>query len=254
MAAVMTFKRYELKYLMDEEQAEAVQRALDSRMVPDRYPHSSVRSLYYDTDSFLLARRSIEKPLYKEKLRLRSYGKPEAGGSIFVELKKKYDSVVYKRRLEMPLGDALEWLSSPCADGPDTQIANEIGFLRTRYPGIHPAMMLTYDRDAYRSADGDDLRITVDRNILARLDGLDLASEPGGRRVLPEGYTLMEIKTMNGYPGWLGALLSESGLFRSPFTKYGNAYKEMVLGKDPEEFAALRIHPAAGSRAGGALS
>ncbi len=245
MAATMVFKRRELKYLMDGDQAETVRKALEERMVPDRYPRSSVRSLYYDTDSFLLARRSIERPLYKEKLRLRSYGKPADDGEIFVELKKKYDSVVYKRRLSMPLDEALEWLSSPDSEGPDTQIGNEIGFLRTRYPGLHPAMMLTYDREAYRSADGGDLRITVDSNILAGLDGLDLTSEPHGHKVLPPGYTLMEIKTMDGYPEWLNAVLSGSRLYRSSFTKYGNAYKELVLKKVPEEFAALRLRPEA---------
>ena len=239
METKMVFKRYELKYLMDRDQMEAVYRALKEHMVLDAYGHSSIRNIYLDTDDFLLARRSISKPMYKEKLRFRSYGAPEADGKVFVELKKKYDSVVYKRRVNMPLDKAMEWFTTDTDDFPDTQIGHEIDFLRQRYPGIKPKMLLTYEREAYYAKDGSDLRITIDSNILARLDDVDLTSEPGGHSVLPEGYTLMEIKTMYGYPKWLTTVLNENRLYKSSFTKYGNAYKEMVLGKVPEDLRCL---------------
>ena len=232
------FKRYELKYLMDEDQACAVRGALEEHMGQDRYGRSAIRNIYFDTPDYILARRSIEGPLYKEKLRLRSYGTPSDSDDVFVELKKKYDSVVYKRRLSMTLGDAMDWL---CGDGtgPDTQIGEEIGYMRIRYPGIRPAMFLSYDREAFCGDGCRDLRITVDSNILARTDDVDLASPGGGHPVLPEGYTLMEIKTMYGYPGWLTDVLNSSRLYRSGFSKYGNAYKEMILRKVPEEFMRL---------------
>ena len=231
------FKRHELKYLMDSEQAEAVQEALEEHLVPDRYWRSTVRNVYYDIPDYLLARRSIERPMYKEKLRLRSYGAVSDDDEVFVELKKKYDSVVYKRRLAMGLSDAEAWLRGDAA-GPGTQIGEEIGFMTVRYPGIRPAMLLSYEREAHRSEDGD-LRITIDRDILARTEDVRLSSDLGGSPVLPEGYTLMEVKTMYGYPGWLTSLLCAERLYKSSFTKYGNAYKEMVLGKMPEEFFGL---------------
>ena len=103
METKMTFRRYELKYLMDSEQQRSVQKALKEHMSPDRFSHSSIRNIYLDTEDFLLARRSIEKPLYKEKLRFRSYGAAGPDDNVYVELKKKYDGVVYKRRLSMPL-------------------------------------------------------------------------------------------------------------------------------------------------------
>ncbi len=238
MASKMVFKRYELKYLMDEGQTKAVYDALKEYMVLDKYGHSSIRNIYFDTDDFLLARRSISKPLYKEKLRIRSYGKAETDSEVFVELKKKYEKVVYKRRLTMPLDQAMEWFT-PEGKRPDTQIGEEIDFMRERYPGIRPAMLLTYEREAYYAKDGSDLRITIDSNILARTEDIDLTSETGGFAVLPEGYTLMEIKTLYGYPPWLTSVLSGNRLYKSSFSKYGNAYKEMVLGRNPEEFARI---------------
>ena len=230
------FKRYELKYLMDEGQTLAVRDALEEHMRTDRYARSTIRNVYFDTPDFLLARRSIAKPVYKEKLRFRSYGSPSEDDDVFVELKKKYDSVVYKRRLTMPLGDAMEWLCG-CGQGPESQIGEEIGYMKVRYPDIRPAMYLSYDREAH-CTDGD-LRITLDSNILARTEGVDLTMPAGGHPVLPEGYTLMEIKTMYGYPEWLTRLLSSNRLYKTSFSKYGNAYKEIVLRKVPEEFVRL---------------
>ena len=232
------FKRYELKYLMDEEQASAVYDALNEHMRLDRYGRSTIRNIYFDTPDYLLARRSIARPVYKEKLRIRSYGSPSESDDVFVELKKKYDSVVYKRRLTMPLREAMDWFCGEGA-GPDSQIGEEIGYMKVRYPGIRPAMYLSYDRDAYCAGSCADLRITIDSNILARTDDIDLTSAPGGHPVLPEGYILMEIKTMYGYPEWLTDVLSSNRLYKSRFSKYGNAYKEMILRKMPEEFVRI---------------
>ena len=235
MSEGFIFRRYELKYLLDECQTSALYEALKEHMSADRYGPSSIRNMYFDTPDYLLARRSISRPLYKEKLRFRSYGRPSGDDEIFVELKKKYDSVVYKRRLSMRLDDAMDWF---CGEGerPHTQIGDEIDYMRVRYPGIRPAMFLSYDREAYCTKDCRDLRITVDRNILARMEDIDLTSETYGHPILPDGYTLMEIKTMFGYPQWLTSLLSSNGICKTRFSKYGNAYKEMVLGKMPEEY------------------
>lgn len=240
MSTNMVFKRHELKYLMDAEQTKAVYEALGEHMVLDRYGHSTIRNIYLDTDSYLLARRSIEKPLYKEKLRFRSYGRPEPDGKVFVELKKKYKSVVYKRRLTMPLDKAMAWFTSDTEDFPHTQIGEEIDFLRHRYTGIGPAMLLTYEREAYYAKDGGDLRITMDSNILVRLQDIRLDSEIGGHSVLPEGYMLMEVKTMYGYPEWLLEVLEQNRLYKTSFSKYGSAYKQIVIGRTPETYAGVQ--------------
>ena len=237
---VTVFKRRELKYLLDRDQLAAVMDALDEYMSPDRFHRTSVRNVYFDTENFLLARRSIDKPLYKEKLRFRSYGRPSEGDDIFVELKKKYDSVVYKRRLTMPLSDAMDWFLTEDGKGPDTQIGREIGFLKERYPGIRPAMLLCYEREAYCAKDGGDLRITIDSDVTAGTDDTDLCRGNGTFRVLPDGYTLMEVKSMYGYPWWLVSVLGENGIYKTSFSKYGNAYKRMILDSTPEEYLCLR--------------
>ncbi len=251
MAVKTVFKRYELKYLMNEAQTKAVYDALAEHMVLDKYGHSSIRNIYFDTDDFLLARRSISKPLYKEKLRFRSYGKAENDSIVFVELKKKYKKVVYKRRLTMPLCEAMDWFTKEDGKAPETQIGEEIDFMRYRYPGLRPAMLLTYEREAYYAKDGSDLRITIDSNILARLDNIDLTADVGGHAVLPEGYTLMEIKTLYGYPPWLTSVLSGNQLYKSSFTKYGNAYKQMVVKRLPEDFYRIPTGAATVVGAGG---
>lgn len=246
----MVFKRHELKYLMDTEQTKAVYKALGEHMVLDKYGHSSIRNIYFDTDDFLLIRRSIEKPPYKEKLRFRSYGRPESDGEIFVELKKKYKSIVYKRRLTMPLDKAMAWFTTDTEEFPHTQIGDEIDYLRYRYKGIRPAMLLTYEREAYYAKDGSDLRITIDSNILARIEDLRLDSELGGHSVLPEGYILMEVKTMYGYPDWLLDVMNDNGLYKTSFSKYGNAYKQMIVGRMPEAYARIPEGPATVEKTG----
>jgi len=244
MVQNMVFKRYELKYLMSEEQKESVYSALKDHMVLDRYGRSSIRNIYFDTDDFQIVRRSIERPVYKEKIRVRSYGRPHSDGEVFVELKKKYKSVVYKRRLTMPLDEAMGWLTTEHGDYPHSQIGEEIDFTKNRYRGIRPAMLLSYEREAYYDKSGSDLRITIDSDIMARMEDVNLDSELGGHRVLPEGYTLMEIKTMYGYPEWLLDILNSVHLYKSSFSKYGNAYKEMVLCRMPEGFLKIPTGPA----------
>ena len=236
MAFKMVFKRVETKYLMNPEQTKAVYEALSEHMILDKYGHSSIRNVYFDTDNFLLIRRSIEKPEYKEKLRIRSYGKATDDSDVFVELKKKYEKIVYKRRLTMPHNQAMKWFTTDTQDFPHTQIGEELDFLRYRYPGLKPAMFITYEREAYYAKDGSDLRITIDSNILARIHDIDLRSELGGHKVLPEGHILMEVKTMYGYPRWLLDVMNKHHIYKSSFTKYGNAYKQMILGKMPEGF------------------
>lgn len=221
------FKRYEMKFLMDEGQTEAVCSVLKDRMAHDRFAFSDIRNIYYDTPDFLLARRSNEHPFYKEKLRVRSYGAPDK--DVFVELKKKYDGVVYKRRLSMPYDDASGWLSGDKSLEPATQIGSEIGFMMERYPGIAPAMMLDYRRESFCMPDGD-LRVTIDTDIRADLWNFDLRSVPSGKSVLPDGHTLMEIKTMGGIPLWLTEAMSSEKVYRSSFSKYGSAYKKIVVG------------------------
>lgn len=229
MANQMVFKRYELKYLMTRRQQQAVLAAMQRYMALDKYGHTSIRNIYYDTPNYLLIRRSLEKPIYKEKLRVRSYGRAAAGDAVFVELKKKYKGVVCKRRLCLPNAQA-----EACLQGdmylPDTQIGREIAYTMQRYEGLQPALFLSYEREAFYSKDGSDFRITFDENIRYRQHNLTLDSDPDGIPLLGQDMVLMEIKTPAGIPLWLTHLLSQQKIYKTSFSKYGAAYqKEQLL-------------------------
>ena len=167
--------------------------------------------------------------MYKEKLRLRSYKRLGKDDKVFVELKKKYKGIVYKRRLSMPERGALQWLQGGSFPGEQTQISREIEYVRSYYRDLRPAVFLSYERVAWFSKDGGDLRITFDDHILCRRDDLTLESEAYGAELLPPGTVLMEIKTSGAVPLWLTEVLSRERIYKTSFSKYGTAYLKMIL-------------------------
>ena len=226
------FKRKEIKYLLNAPQLEAFRTAMERHMEPDAFPHSSISNLYYDTPDFRMIRRSLEKPLYKEKLRLRSYATPEDSSQAFLEIKKKALGVVYKRRESLPYSQAIAYLSGSIPGG-EGQIFQELDWLLSSYGDLVPAMFVSYERDSFRGIEDPGLRLTLDRDILWRNRGLDLRLGAWGEPLLNSGETLMEIKISNAMPLWLSSALSENGIFPVSYSKYGIAYqqmeKEMIL-------------------------
>jgi len=141
------FQRVEEKYLVNREQFAALNAALGAHMEADPRGQHTISNVYYDTDDFALVRHSLEKPLYKEKLRLRCYGKADAQTVVFPEIKKKFDGVVYKRRVAMPLKDAERFLATGLMKAPQQQIHREIADFRRRCE-IFPKAFIAYDRVA----------------------------------------------------------------------------------------------------------
>lgn len=217
------FQRHELKYLVTDTQRAALEAAFAGTMIPDEHGESTICNVYYDTPDFRLIRRSLEKPVYKEKLRLRSYGPAAPETPVFLELKKKYDGVVYKRRISLPEQAAEDWFAGR-GDLPESQIAREIRYFRSFYRELEPAMYLRYDRTAYYSRESTDLRVTFDRRIAWRREALRLTSPAGGRELLAPGMSLLEIKAADAFPLWLAALLSRCGIRQTSYSKYGEAY------------------------------
>ena len=234
MAYQNIFKRYEIKYMLTHAQKEQVLRAMQPHMALDKYGRTTIRNIYFDTDSYRLVRRSIEKPAYKEKLRIRSYCRADAQTTVFVELKKNYDDVVYKRRLAMPEKQAIDWIcgGEPCPI--DTQIADEINYFMDYYTTLRPKVFLTYEREAYYCPDGEDFRVTFDENILCRRSEMSLEADIGGTRLLEPGKVLMEIKTPGGIPMWMIDALSREHIYKTSFSKYGTAYEKMIYKGDLE--------------------
>lgn len=230
------FKRYELKYLLTHPQKEAVIAAMAAFMAPDQYGRTTIRNLYFDTDNYRLIRRSLEKPVYKEKLRLRSYRQCNPGDPAFVELKKKYKSVVYKRRMALPEQEALAWLSGD-SPGPDGQIADEVRSFFTYYGQLTPKVFLAYDRQAWYCTDGSDFRVTFDENILCRQEQLSLEAPVWGSPILPKDRILMEIKTAGGIPLWMSHVLNGQHIYKTTFSKYGTAYQKLIYPNVKGEFS-----------------
>ena len=229
MAFQTVFKRYELKYLLTPEQKEKVLGAMAPYMEPDKYGRTTIRNLYYDTESYLLIRRSIEKPEYKEKLRIRSYSRAEADSTVFVELKKKYKHIVYKRRIDLPNREAMAWLSGDRHCGRHNQIAKEIDYVLQLYGTLRPSVFLSYEREAYYCKDGGDFRVTFDDTIRCRQDDLSLESPVSGAEILPKGKVLMEIKCSGGIPLWMTRVLSAEKIYKTSFSKYGTAYQMLIF-------------------------
>ena len=229
MAFQTVFKRYEIKYMLTLEQKEKILNAMQDYMSLDKYGRSSIRNIYFDTDSYRLIRRSIDKPDYKEKLRIRSYGKATHDSRVFVELKKKYDKVVYKRRLDLPCDTAFDWIVGKTPRPVDTQISHEIEYFLKYYETLHPAAFLSYEREAYYEKNGGSFRVTFDDTILFRTDELSLISDAYGQSLLEDGKVLMELKCSGGLPLWLVKVLSEEKIYKTSFSKYGTGYTRFIL-------------------------
>lgn len=220
------FKRKEVKYLLTEARLAALRPALETHMEPDAFAHSSISNLYYDTPDFRMLRRSLEKPAYKEKLRLRGYGVPDEETQVFPEIKKKAEGIVYKRRVRMPYGDAIRYLSRRRPGG-DGQIFQELNWMLISYGSLAPRIFLSYERDSWRGREDSSLRLTLDREILWRTEALDLRRGAWGEPLLEPGQVLMEVKISNAAPLWLAEALSENGIFPISFSKCGRAFETL---------------------------
>jgi len=231
MAYQTVFKRYELKYMLTQEQKKKVLEAMTPYMALDKFGRTTIRNIYFDTINYRLIRHSIERPAYKEKLRIRSYNRASSDSTVFVELKKKYKHIVYKRRVSLPEEEAMEWLCGEAHCNMDTQISEEIDYFMDYYETLHPVVFLSYEREAFYSKDKSDFRVTFDDTILCRQEDLSLESEVYGTPLLPEGKVLMEIKCSGGIPLWMAHVLSAEHIYKTSFSKYGTAYQTMILPK-----------------------
>mgnify|MGYP004451096847 CR=1 FL=1 len=223
MAEQCNFKRYEMKYLITSAQRDALKEYMKTYMIEDCHGKSVIQSVYLDTPDFLLARRSMEHPLYKEKLRMRSYGVADAQSTCFLELKKKYDAVVYKRRECMSRVELEQYIQCGTCTR-DSQIMRELKFAMGRYPDIAPAIHLSYEREAYYQKNDDSFRITMDENILWRIHEVNLGSGIGGTPILEPDQILVEVKTAGAIPLWLVNYFSREHIYKTSFSKYGRAY------------------------------
>ena len=223
-ATQWSFKRVEKKYLMTEDQCYRFCEAVRDRIEPDTYPLSTICNIYYDTPDYLLIRRSIEKPVYKEKFRLRSYGVPDDDTPVFMEIKKKFKGIVYKRRVRAGEDESVRYLAGgPRPNANDPQILSEIDWFFRKYD-LQPGMFVAYERLAFRSKEDRNLRITFDWDIRYRVEDMDLRKGADGIRLFDENMVIMELKIPGAAPVWLSEILSELNIYPTSFSKYGRCY------------------------------
>jgi hypothetical protein len=198
----------------------------------DAYGETSILNIYFDTPDYKLIERSLEKPVYKEKLRLRTYGTPTDDTNSFIEIKKKFKGVVYKRRISMPYHEALEYLVEGQKPKKESQISKEIDYFVSYYKGLRPAMAISYDRIALAGIEDPDLRITFDSNIRWRTEKLDLKEGNKGFDILLPGQHLMELKIAGAMSVELARILDELNIRSTSFSKYGRGYVEYMYGEN----------------------
>jgi hypothetical protein len=223
---------------MDEDVCEKLRRRLADYMEPDQHNklHGAyaICNLYYDTPDSHLIRNSLAKPVYKEKLRVRSYGTPERDGKVYVEIKKKFHGLVNKRRSALPLDEAYRFLATgvmpEISEGMNPQVLAEIQYFLQQYE-LRPQVFLSYERLAFFGTGEHDLRVSFDTKIITRRIDLRLESGIYGEKLLPDGKWLMEVKTAESIPLWLCRILSEYQIYPISFSKYGTEYKQSLTQK-----------------------
>ena len=233
--AIQTFKRHEIKFLMTAEQSEIIQHELNNHnMELDSYCKTkgsySIYNIYFDTKNNDVIRRSLDKPWYKEKLRMRSYNIPRGlNDTVFFELKKKIGGIVSKRRAVMSYSEALNFLEigwkAPSLGYENLQVLDEIEAFQYRYHSV-PKVFISYNRVAYFDKDDKEFRISFDKDILTRRNNVNLFDCNYGIKLIDDNQRLMEVKITDQIPFWLSSLLSDLKIYTTSFSKYGLEYKK----------------------------
>ena len=219
---ISVMKRYELKYRLSKEQVIYFKKEILNHMKIDKYGLTTIGSIYFDTPNYSLINRSIEKPLYKEKIRLRSYGLAKGNSPVFLEIKRKNEKIVYKRRIKTTEEKVNQFLYQNEELG-HSQISRELEAFKESHGGLEPKYIIIYDRIAYYQ-DNSDVRITLDMNPRYRVTDLNLHTSLEGTSLLEEGEAILEIKVQHSVPLWLVDILTKGKIYQTSFSKVGNAH------------------------------
>jgi SPX domain protein involved in polyphosphate accumulation len=236
------FSRYERKYVISTKQKNEIITKLNEYLVDDPFSMNgsnyTIYNIYFDTADYSLIRNSIQKPIYKDKLRLRSYKSPvEETDLVFLEIKKKYEGRVNKRRVILSYKDAMNYIDNRVmpvfTNYIEKQIMSEIDYL-VKTHDLKPGSFIRYDRIALMTPD-DQLRITFDHNIIFRNENLHINDKSGFPVLSEPDVWLMEVKSEDNFPLWLVKVLSEYQLYSQSFSKYGKAYQKHLLGGSTDD-------------------
>lgn len=234
------FQRIEKKYVLSKEQKDELLKKASEHLKEDEYGPSTICNIYYDSITHDLIRTSIDRPVYKEKIRLRSYNVPDRNTKVFLEIKKKYDGVVYKRRIVAKLSEIMSYLEDGMFFSCNQQILKELSYCFQIY-NLEPMLFLAYDRIAYYDKDSHDFRLTFDTNIISRDYDLNLEKGVYGEMISEENQFIMEVKCGGGLPLWFVKILNDLKLYPTSFSKYGKVYLESLKKKRKEKVASKSL-------------
>ena len=235
------FRRIEKKYIIDKKQFELIKKGIEKEMYLDPHGKSTICNLYLDTNDYSLIKHSLERPIYKDKVRIRSYNVANTKSDVYLEIKKKYDGIVSKRRIKAKLQDIYAYLNKENEiPNSESQVSKELDYY-FKYYDLHPTAYITYDREAYYAKNDNGFRITFDTNITAR--DYDLALDKGiyGKKIFEQDKILMEIKTLGGIPMWFTKMMSEYEIRPGHFSKYGATYLQIIQEKELNEYKKVAV-------------
>ena len=227
---ISVMKRYELKYFLNKEQLTYFMDEVKKHMKIDKYGQTTISSIYFDTPDFRLITKSIEKPKYKEKIRLRSYSLAKSNTPTFLEIKRKCEGIVYKRRISLLEKDAYNFIKNKEGNNKE-QITREIEAFLDNFDLLEPKYIIIYDRVALYQ-ENSDLRITIDKNPRYRINDLNLHTSLDGIPLLDKDNAILEVKVQHSVPMWLVEILSKGKIYQTSFSKVGTAHKKELLKKN----------------------
>lgn len=244
--AKMTFNRFEKKYIMTKEIYNNVFNDMSLYLEKDTHseslPYYTICNIYYDTVTDEVIKRSVSKPVFKEKLRLRCYCNGKDSDIAFLEIKKKFDGFVNKRRTKITVGEAHNLIDNKVLplkkSYHNTQVLNEI-YHYVKDKELVPRVVISYDRMAYTDKVNRDVRVTFDTNITSRRDHLMLSRTNDDQMILGKNYVLMEIKTSTSIPLWLTHILTKYDVYSNSFSKYGTEFFEYLIENRKDEEKCL---------------
>lgn len=244
------FNRVEKKYLLKKSDYDFLLSEVKRHMKKDKYFHSEVYNIYFDTDNFDFIIQSIDRPLFKEKLRARSYG---GFDKVFLEIKTKIKGAAYrddflekddfeydnnfgfKRRVLITHKDFNELLKNKTSveelasrkieEKTDLQIAKEVDYIIKKF-NLKPKILIYYNRESFTGE--NDLRITFDKNLRFRHENIRFRKKSEDKSFFKnEKNIIMEIKASDAMPLWLVKTLSAAHIYPEQFSKVGKVYETL---------------------------
>lgn len=235
------FVRHEKKFLINQEQMNLILDKFGSDLVLDEFCQdegfSYINNIYFDTPGNDVIRESVSRPIYKEKLRLRSYSILKSDEeNAYLEIKKKYDGIGNKRRIKLKYKDAMDFVLNKTLPSFDDYVSKEIAleineFLKRNE--VIPAIFISSKRKAFYGKDDKDFRLTFDFDVKYRRDNVSLL-DGYGTNFLENGQIIMEVKFKDSIPFDFIEFLSNLGIYKTRFSKYGKIYEKELKNKYKE--------------------